>query len=140
MEKRPDCRCKPPAVYFTGMLPPNDHRVINTVNAIKEKLWVNFGIKGVARFEGDQYHRIDKDYPGNPWIITTMWLADWYIATNQIEEGIKLIKWVVRRQSQAGLLAEQYDPETGNPLSVTPLTWSHAGFCYTVQNLNEKIG
>ena len=127
------------AVYFTGMLPPNDHRVINTVNAIKEKLWVKFGIKGLARFEGDQYHRIEKDYPGNPWIVTTMWLADWYIATNQIEEGIKLIKWAVKRQSQAGLLAEQYNPETGNPLSVTPLTWSHAAFCYTVQNLNERI-
>ncbi|WP_457639328.1 glycoside hydrolase family 15 protein [Persephonella sp.] len=128
------------AVYFTGMLPPNDYRVINTVNAIREKLWVNFGIEGLARFEGDNYHRIERDYPGNPWIITTMWLADWYIATDQIEEAIKLLKWASERQSQAGLLAEQYNPETGSPLSVTPLTWSHAGFCHTVMNLNEKLG
>ncbi|SNZ09543.1 glucoamylase [Persephonella hydrogeniphila] len=127
------------SVFFTGMLPPNDYRVINTVSAIKDRLWVNFGIGGLARFEGDLYHRIDKQYPGNPWIITTMWLADWYIATNQIEEALKLINWVVKRQTQAGLLAEQYDPQTGNPLSVVPLTWSHAGFCWTVQNLNEKL-
>ncbi|WP_456383061.1 glycoside hydrolase family 15 protein [Persephonella sp.] len=128
------------AVYFTGMLPPNDYRVLNTVNAIKERLWVDFGIQGLARFEGDLYHRIDRDYPGNPWVITTMWLADWYIATNQIEEAIRLLRWATERQSEAGLLAEQYNPETGAPLSVTPLTWSHAGFCYTVQNLSEKLG
>ncbi|WP_457643824.1 glycoside hydrolase family 15 protein [Persephonella sp.] len=128
------------AVYFTGMLPPNDYRVLNTVNATKERLWVDFGIQGLARFEGDLYHRIDRDYPGNPWVITTMWLADWYIATNQIEEAIRLLRWATERQSEAGLLAEQYNPETGAPLSVTPLTWSHAGFCYTVQNLSEKLG
>ena len=127
------------SVFFTGMLPPNDYRVLNTVHAIKDKLWIDFGIKGLARFEGDLYHRIDRYYPGNPWIITTMWLADWYIATDQIDEALKLINWAVERQSQAGLLAEQYDPETGKPLSVVPLTWSHAGFCWTVQNLNEKL-
>ncbi|WP_297455339.1 glycoside hydrolase family 15 protein [Persephonella sp.] len=127
------------AVYFTGMLPPTDYRVINTFSAIKEKLWVNIGIGGIARFEGDQYHRIDANYPGNPWIITTMWYADWLLAMNQVEEALELIEWTVERQSPAGLLAEQYNPLSGEPLSVMPLTWSHAAFCWTVQNLNEKL-
>jgi GH15 family glucan-1,4-alpha-glucosidase len=31
-----------------------------------------------------------------------------------------------------GLLSEQLDPNTGAPLSVSPLTWSHAEFIVTV--------
>jgi len=127
------------AVFFTGLLPPDDYRVINTVNAIREKLWIDEGIKGLARFENDEYHRISEKYPGNPWIVTTMWLADWYIAVEKIDEAVELLRWAVKRKSQAGLLAEQYNPETGDPISVTPLTWSHAAFCYTVQNLNKKL-
>ena len=127
------------AVFFTGLLPFNDEKVINTMKAIEEKLWIRKGIGGLARFENDYYHRVDKELPGNPWIITTMWLADWYIEKGDFEKTLELLKWVVERQSQAGLLAEQYNPYTGKPLSVIPLTWSHAAFCLTVQKLNEKI-
>ncbi len=127
------------AVFFTGLLPFNDEKVINTMKAIEEKLWIRKGIGGLARFENDYYHRVDKELSGNPWIITTMWLADWYIEKGDFEKSLELLKWVVERQSQAGLLAEQYNPYTGEPLSVIPLTWSHAAFCLTVQKLNEKI-
>jgi len=127
------------AVFFTGFLPFDDFRVEKTMEAIEEKLWIKKGIGGVARFENDFYHRVDKELPGNPWIITTMWLADWYIEKGDFQKALELLKWVVDRQSQAGLLAEQYNPYTGEPLSVIPLTWSHAAFCSTVLKLNEKI-
>ncbi len=127
------------AVYFTGLLHFNDYRVKSTMESIEKKLWVKKGIGGLARFENDYYHRVDKETPGNPWIITTMWLADWYIEKGDFQKSLELLKWAVERQSQAGLLAEQYNPLTGEPLSVIPLTWSHASFCYTVQKLNEKI-
>ncbi|RMD46553.1 MAG: glycoside hydrolase family 15 protein [Aquificota bacterium] len=127
------------AVFFTELLPFDDFRVGETMKAIEEKLWIKKGIGGVARFENDFYHRIDKELPGNPWIITTMWLADWYIEKGDFQKALELLKWVVDRQSQAGLLAEQYNPYTGEPLSVIPLAWSHAAFCSTVLKLNEKI-
>ena len=127
------------AVFFTGLLPFNDERVKNTMEEIERRLWVNKGIGGIARFENDFYHRVDEETPGNPWIITTMWLADWYIEKGDFEKALELLKWVVERQSEAGLLAEQYNPHTGEPLSVVPLTWSHAAFCSTVLKLNEKI-
>ena len=31
------------------------------------------------------------------------------------------------------MLAEQFDPWTGDPISVSPLTWSHATVVATVQ-------
>ncbi len=127
------------AVFFTGLLTYNEEKVVNTMKAIEEKLWIRKGIGGLARFENDYYHRVDKELPGNPWIITTMWLADWYIEKGDFQRSLELLKWVVERQTQAGLLAEQYNPHTGEPLSVIPLTWSHAAFCLTVQKLNEKI-
>jgi GH15 family glucan-1,4-alpha-glucosidase len=35
-------------------------------------------------------------------------------------------------------MPEQVHPETGEPLSVAPLTWSHAEFVATVLNYLEK--
>ncbi len=126
------------AVFFMEVLPPNDKRIVNTVKAIEEKLIIKDGIGGVARYENDHYHRRYEQYP-NPWIVTTMWLADWYIQQGNLTKALELVNWVVERQTQAGLLAEQFDPYTGAPLSVIPLTWSHAAFCRTVQKLDEKL-
>jgi GH15 family glucan-1,4-alpha-glucosidase len=36
------------------------------------------------------------------------------------------------------LLSEQLDPHTGAPLSVSPLTWSHAEFIITVDEFCKK--
>ncbi len=122
-----------------GVLPENDYRIINTMKAIGKHLWVNTHIGGIARYEGDYYHRVDNNLPGNPWIVTTLWLANWYIDIEEYENALELLNWVLKRRSQAGLLAEQYNPHTGEPLSVMPLTWSHSSFCYTVQKLNRKL-
>ncbi|RMD46327.1 MAG: glycoside hydrolase family 15 protein, partial [Aquificota bacterium] len=122
-----------------GVLPENDYRVINTMKAIGKHLWVNTDIGGIARYQGDYYHRVDEKLPGNPWIVTTLWMANWYIDIEEFENAIEILNWVLKRKLQAGLLAEQYNPYTGEPLSVTPLTWSHSSFCYTVQKLNKKL-
>jgi len=126
------------AVFFMEVLPSHDERVISTMKAIEEKLYIKEGIGGVARYENDHYHRVDDRYP-NPWIVTTMWLADWYIEMGNLNKALELVNWVVKRQNEAGLLAEQFNPYTGKPLSVIPLTWSHAAFCRTVQKLDEKL-
>ncbi len=122
-----------------GVLPENDQRVVNTIKSIEKYLWIKDGIGGIARYEGDYYHRVDEKLPGNPWIVTTLWLANWYIEVEEYEKALELLNWVMKRKSQAGLLAEQYNPYTGEPLSVMPLTWSHSSFCYTVQKLNKKL-
>lgn len=111
----------------------------NTVKAIEDKLWIRGGIGGIARYENDYYHKVSDDFPGNPWIITTLWLANYYIDIDRLDRSFELINWVLKRKSQAGLLAEQYHPTTGEPLSVCPLVWSHASFAYTIQKLARKL-
>ncbi|MFN3787657.1 MAG: glycoside hydrolase family 15 protein, partial [Sulfurihydrogenibium azorense] len=126
-------------IHEFGVVDPEDYRMINTVKAIEEGLWIKEGIGGLARYENDYYHRVSDNVPGNPWIITTLWLANWYTEVGLFDKTFSLLNWVLKRKTQAGLLAEQYNPFTGEPLSVCPLTWSHSSFCYNVQKLNKKL-
>ena len=68
--------------------------------------------------------------PGNPWVICTLWLAQHKIAAaasvDELQPAKKYLEWTLQRASDSGVLAEQYHPFTGAPVSVSPLTWSHA--------------
>ena len=50
-----------------------------------------------------------------------------------LQRSLDLIHWVVDHALPSGVLAEQVNPFTDEPLSVSPLTWSHAAFVATVQ-------
>ncbi|TMD26126.1 MAG: hypothetical protein E6I92_10545, partial [Chloroflexi bacterium] len=50
----------------------------------------------------------------------------------------RMVDWAVAHQLPGGLLSEQLDPHTGAPLSVSPLTWSHAEFITTVDEYCRK--
>ncbi|MCW5942721.1 MAG: glycoside hydrolase family 15 protein [Fimbriimonadaceae bacterium] len=92
---------------------------------LREALWVP-GIGGMARYPGDYYFRRTEEAPGNPWVITTLWLAQSYLRFGLRDRAIGLLEWVVARAGETGGLAEQFDARTGMPLSVGPLVWSHA--------------
>ncbi|MGC9006197.1 MAG: glycoside hydrolase family 15 protein [Sulfurihydrogenibium sp.] len=126
-------------IHEFEVVEPDDYRMVNTVKAIEEGLWIKDGIEGLARYENDYYHRVSDKTPGNPWIITTLWLANWYTDVGLFDKTFSLLNWVLKRRTQAGLLAEQFDPYTGEPLSVCPLTWSHSSYCYSIQKLNKKL-
>ena len=133
-------------IFLFGLLPADDPRVVTTMDVIYDRLWVHTPIGGLARYEDDYYFQANSDVrnvPGNPWFISTLWMADWYIATansiRDLEPAMDLLNWVVNHASEAGLLAEQIHPTTGQPLSVMPLTWSHAAFVSTVMKYQTKI-
>lgn len=100
-------------------------------------------VGGVARFEGDNYLQIDPDLPGNPWIVTTLWLAQYYIASatsrRDLAKAKEILNWVLARAWTSGVLSEQVDPHSGLGLSATPLTWSHAEFVTTVMQYLNKL-
>jgi GH15 family glucan-1,4-alpha-glucosidase len=135
------------APFYFGVLDPRDEKVVNTMNAVKEKLWVKTEVGGIARYEGDGYHKVTdqtRDVPGNPWLICTLWLAQWYIAKartpKELQEALPILEWVASRALPSGVLAEQVHPLTNQPLSVSPLTWSHATFVSTVLEYVNKAG
>src|SRR3989304_7152085 len=80
------------APFYFGVFEPKDERVVNTMNAVKERLWVKTEVGGIARYEGDIYHRSTdniEEVPGNPWFICTLWLAPWCIAKADKNEKLK---------------------------------------------------
>ncbi len=122
------------ALPLFGLFEPDDPRVVSTVRAVEERLWVK-NVGGLARYEGDYYQRVPGDYsgvPGNPWIITTMWLAEYYASLGQASKAEELIKWAEARAGPSYLLPEQISPFDGGPVSVQPLAWSHAEYLRAV--------
>lgn len=125
-------------LHAFGLLPAHDPRVRSTILQVEEGLTVKTPIGGVARYERDHYlaRRHNAHVPGNPWVICTLWVADWYIAVARTKADLnrakEIIEWCVERATPAGLLPEQLHPDTGEPLSVTPLTWSHGSYILTV--------
>ena len=127
-------------LWYFGMFPPDDPRITETMTALQEGLRVKTSVGGIARYENDYYHQQSQDLanvPGNPWFICTLWLAQWAIATARTKADLKpavaLFEWCVHHGLPSGVLAEQVHPYTHAPLSVSPLTWSHATFVMAVQ-------
>ncbi|MBI5171397.1 MAG: glycoside hydrolase family 15 protein [Candidatus Melainabacteria bacterium] len=123
------------SIFAFGEMNPHDSKVVSTMNAIRERLWIKTEVGGLARYENDYYHQISQDLenvPGNPWFICTMWLAQYDIAaartTDDLKSAVVLMEWVANRALSSGVLAEQVHPYSNEPLSVSPLTWSHATF------------
>lgn len=132
-------------VWKLGVLPAEDPRVVSTVKQLREHLTVKTDKGGMARYTNDFYQCTEHpsaDVPGNPWIITTLWDTQWRIATAKnaadMAEAKKMIEWAQSFASVTGILPEQIHPRTGAPLSVAPLTWSHAVFVETVIMFMEK--
>lgn len=57
---------------------------------------------------------------------------------SDLQEPLKLLEWVSDHALSSGVLAEQVNPYTGEPLSVSPLTWSHAEYVMTAHTWLEK--
>lgn len=131
-------------VFAFGALPVHDTMVAQTMSAIKKRLWVRTSVGGLARYENDYYQQVSKDIenvPGNPWFVCTLWLAQYYIAAaknlDDLESALELLIWATDHALPSGVLAEQVDPYTDAPLSVSPLTWSHASFVMCVSEYLE---
>lgn len=129
-----------------GVLAANDPKMVQTMRAIEEGLWIKTDVGGVARYTNDYYFKKSQDIanvPGNPWFICTLWLADWYVdlaeSLEDLQKPLEILHWVVDHQSESGLLSEQIHPYSGEPLSVSPLTWSHATFVMVVNNYLVKF-
>ncbi len=124
-----------------GMFEADDQRVVGTMQALKKALWVQTDVGGMARYAGDTYHQVSQDLahvPGNPWFICTLWLSEWQSLTANSEadlaSALDLLTWASDRALPSGVLAEQVNPYDDTPLSVSPLTWSHAEFVTAVHH------
>jgi len=98
---------------------------------VRSRLW-NGAVGGVMRYERDHYRG------GNPWILTTLWLAIIELSQGKNEGARECFKWVMSKQTLHGMLPEQVHRESGQPCWVIPLAWSHAMFLLFVRDVVER--
>jgi glucoamylase len=121
------------AVFHLGVFPATSAMAEGTMRAVAERLRVQTDVGGIARYPGDPYHRISDDLervPGNPWILCTLWLAEHDLAAaedgDRLQRALDHVRWARAHATASMVLPEQVDPFEGTPISVAPLTWSHA--------------
>jgi len=132
-------------LFLFGMFQATDPRIESTMAALIGRLWCKTDIGGVARYENDCYQQLSQDItnvPGNPWFICTMWVAQYHIAraqsVNDLKLALQILAWAQRSALPSGILAEQVHPYSCAPLSVSPLTWSHAAVVIAIYEYIKK--
>lgn len=117
------------SVPFEAVAPEHPYAA-RTADTIEALLTVP-GIGGIKRYEDDTY------IGGNPWILTTLWLAQYRAKTGRLDDARQLFDWAIAHRTESGLLPEQVDRTTGETAWVVPLTWSHAMFILAAHMIAE---
>lgn len=107
-----------------------DPMIKDTV-AIIEQVLTSPGVGGIKRYENDTY------IGGNPWILTTLWIALYYAKTGNYTKAKEYLYWAANGKTEMGLLPEQVNRDTGKPDWVIPLTWSHAMYVHVLSELKN---
>ncbi len=122
--------------YFFDV--PAPEAIEATQHAVEERLLNSAPIGGVPRYEGDNYFKSDPQYQGNPWFVTTFWLAQCYVKQGNVEAAQDLVAWAEKYALLSGMFSEQLDTTTGEPVGVTPLVWSHAEYIRTILQIAAR--
>ena len=129
-DKKMDISILGSTVPFNVFL-PNEKTITNTAQKIGMTLRTYTG--GYLRFEDDHYRG------GNcPWVISTLWMALYYIEIGNIKEASECLNFVINSASSNGLLSEQVDNSLMQPSWVLGLGWSHAMFIIVLNALIDK--
>ncbi|WP_291383504.1 glycoside hydrolase family 15 protein [Demequina sp.] len=119
-----------------GFLPATDPRVVRTVDAIAEGLTVDGFVQrysvpddglaadGLVGAEGS-------------FLLCTFWLVDALALRGDRERATVLFERVVAVANDVGLLAEEYDPVSGEMLGNFPQAFSHIGLVNSARLLND---
>ena len=105
----------------TGFVAYDDPRMLATVAHIERDLMrdglllryrTTAGTDGVA---GDEH----------PFLACSFWLVEQYAKTGRMDEAVSLMERLVGCASPLGLLAEEYDPVSGQLMGNFPQAFSH---------------
>ncbi|KND44893.1 glycoside hydrolase family 15 protein [Streptomyces stelliscabiei] len=120
-------------IPLMGFLPPDDPRVVGTVDAIRAEL----SHEGLVRRYGlDHRTAATTSVDGLPggegtFLVCSFWLADALHLTGRTAEARELFERLVGLVNDVGLLAEEYDPVAGRQLGNFPQAFSHVGLVGT---------
>ncbi|MFE1554009.1 glycoside hydrolase family 15 protein [Streptomyces sp. NPDC058734] len=111
-----------------GFLPPDDPRVIGTVDAVRAEL----GSSGLVRRYSTEGPSVD-GLPGDEgtFLACSFWMVDALHMTGRTKEARELFEKLLAVRNDVGLLAEEYDTRAGRQLGNFPQAFSHVGLVNT---------
>jgi alpha,alpha-trehalase len=118
-------------VAVVGFLPPDDHRVRATIDAVERHLTDERGL--LYRYRGGDGF----DEPEGTFLLCTFWLAHALAVTGQIERARVVLDRAAGYATDLGLFAEQVDTTTGALLGNFPQAFSHLGLVTAAHALAE---
>lgn len=131
------------AIFAFGAYDVEDEKVKSTMDQVLAHLWLEEAGGGLIRYEEDPFYREEGQAFSNPWFICTLWVAQYEIAraksSEDLHRALEIFEWVADHALPSGVLAEQVNPITHEPISVSPLTWSHGAYIATVQQYLNKL-
>jgi GH15 family glucan-1,4-alpha-glucosidase len=123
-------------VPLVGFLPPDDPRVVSTVEAIQRDL-VEDGL--VLRYRPEETSDGLAGREGT-FLVCSFWLADALCMIGRLDEAQALFENLLALRNDVGLLAEEYDPLARRQLGNFPQAFSHIGIVNTANNLVSARG
>jgi alpha,alpha-trehalase len=108
-------------ISSVGFLPPDDPRVLATIEATERNLTDTHGL--VYRYRGDD------GLPGEEgtFLLCTFWLAEALARAGQARRAREVFDRAAAYLNDVGLLAEEVDPGSGELLGNFPQAFSHIG-------------
>jgi GH15 family glucan-1,4-alpha-glucosidase len=123
-------------IPLVGFLPPDDPRVLGTLEAIRGELFVD-GF--VERYLHDPTP-IDGLPPGEgAFFLCSFWFVDNLALAGRVDEAVELFERLLGLRNELGLLSEEYDRELGRLVGNFPQAFSHIGLISTAMTLDRAL-
>lgn len=123
--------------YMFGLFPLESDEIKAAFTTIKST-FMSGGQIGLPRYENDNYHRGPETGLGNYWFISSLWIAQYALEIGDNALRDQILTWLHDRSDDSLMLAEQLNPQTLAPLSVSPLVWSHAEYMATQLDIIDR--
>ncbi|HXX88859.1 MAG TPA: glycoside hydrolase family 15 protein [Acidimicrobiales bacterium] len=121
-------------VPLVGFLPPDDSRVVSTIEAIGRDLTEN-GF--VLRYRAAEAHDVDglQGHEG-AFLPCSFWMVDCLQAIGRRDEARRLFERLLGLRNDLGLLSEEYDASAGRLVGNFPQAFSHVSLVNAAFNLS----
>ncbi|CAL9408236.1 Trehalase [Streptomyces sp. enrichment culture] len=121
-----------------GFLPPDDKRVIGTIEAIQRELSTSDGF--ILRYPTDGKDEGVDGLPGDEgaFLACSFWMADDLAMIGRVDEARKLFEKLLSLRNDLGLLAEEWDPRLQRQVGNFPQAFSHVPLIDTALRLTAS--
>ncbi|GAA3388820.1 glycoside hydrolase family 15 protein [Streptomyces roseoviridis] len=119
-------------IVTCGFLPPEDKRIVGTVEAVQRELSTQGGFLLRYRTDGQKPGVDGLAGDEGTFVICLAWLIAALAAIGRMDEAEIHLGVLLGIRSDLGLLAEEWDPYSGRQLGNSPQAFSHVGIVHGV--------